>query len=347
MQTLSPYSDSCPSVRSFLSYMGTVKNSSSKTVFEYHSDLKLFFRFIKAYRGLVPADTEFDEIPVDDVTVDMIGSVTFTEIAEFMNYLKTNRNNNAATRARKASCLRSFYKYMCNKTGQISSNPTLELETPKKKRALPKYLSLQQSMNLLESVDGSFAERDFCIITIFLNCGLRLSELVGIDIGRIDFDERTLTVLGKGNKERIVYLNENCISALKEYLAVRPTNIKSKNDEHALFISRIGRRISPKTVQWIINRQLKEAGLDGMGFSTHKLRHTAATLMYQYGHVDIRVLKDLLGHENLGTTEIYTHLSKEQLKSAADASPLSNVSIERKKRRSGDEEDEEEDQSGD
>ena len=338
MKSLNPYSDSCPAVRGFLSYLGTVKNNSSKTVFEYHSDLRLFFRFIKYFRGLVPENVDFEEIPVDDVSVDMIGSVTFLEISEFMNYLKTNRDNNAATRARKASCLRTFYKYMCNKTHQIAVNPTLELETPRKKRALPKHLSLEQSVSLLESVDGDFAERDYCIITLFLNCGLRLSELVGINLGSINFDDRTLTVLGKGNKERIVYLNDNCVKALKDYLAVRPANIKSANDEYALFISRIGRRISPKTVQWIIKRQLKEAGLDGMGFSTHKLRHTAATLMYQYGHVDIRVLKDLLGHENLGTTEIYTHLSKDQLKNAADASPLSNIDINRKKRETDDNE---------
>ena len=327
MAKLHAYDDSCQSVRNFLSYIGTVRNNSSKTVDEYHTDLRTFFRFMKRYRGLVSEDLPFEEIPVNDVSVDFIASVTLSDILEYMNYLKTERNNNAKTRSRKVSSLRSFYKYMCNRTNTIAYNPTQELETPKQKRALPKHLSLEQSVSLLESVDGDHAERDFCIITIFLNCGLRLSELVGIDIGRINFDEQTLIVLGKGNKERLVYLNDSTIQAIRDYLKVRPQAAKSPSDARALFLSRLGKRISPKTVQWIIKRQLKAAGLADMGFSTHKLRHTAATLMYQHGHVDIRLLKDLLGHENLGTTEIYTHLSTEQLKNAADASPLSTVKV--------------------
>ena len=321
------FSDSCESVRMFLSYIGTVRNNSARTVNEYHTDLRTFFRYMKLHRRLVSSDTPFDEIPVDDISVDFIASVTLTDILEYMNYLKTERSNSAKTRSRKVSSLRSFYKYMCNRTKKIPNNPTLDLETPKQAKSLPHYLSLSQSVSLLESVDGDFAERDFCIITLFLNCGLRLSELVGIDIGRINFDEKTLIVLGKGNKERLVYLNDNCIDAIRAYLAVRPKTAKSPSDARALFLSRLEKRISPKTVQWIINRQLDAAGLGGMGFSTHKLRHTAATLMYQQGHVDIRVLKDILGHENLGTTEIYTHLSTEQLEKAANANPLSSVKV--------------------
>ncbi len=328
---VSSYNDSCQSVRNFLSYIGTVRNNSSKTVDEYHTDLRTFFRFMKQYRGLISLDTPFEEISVTDISVEFIASVTLTDILEYMNFLRTERNNNAKTRSRKVSSLRSFYKYMCNKTNEIERNPTLELETPKQKKALPRHLSLEQSVSLLESVDGPQSERDYCIITIFLNCGLRLSELVGLDIGRINFDEKSMIVLGKGNKERLVYLNDNCLQAIRVYLKVRPTEVKSPSDARALFLSRIGKRISPKTVQWIIKRQLKEAGLDGMGFSTHKLRHTAATLMYQHGHVDIRVLKDMLGHENLGTTEIYTHLSTEQLEKAANASPLATVKIKPKK----------------
>lgn len=331
MKKYKQYNDVCPSVKNFLNYIGTIKNNSAKTVDEYYIDLRTFFRFMKFYKGLADG-IEFSEIPVDDITLDFIKEITMTDLLEYLNFLKTERNNNATTRARKVSSLRTFFKYMCNKTGQIPFNPTDQLETPKMKKALPKHLSYEQSVTLLESVDGAFAERDFCIITLFLNCGLRLSELVGIDIGRINFDESSLIVLGKGNKERIVYLNEACIKAIKDYLAVRPAETKSPSDARALFLSRLNKRISPKTVQWVINRQFKEAGLDGMGFSTHKLRHTAATLMYQHGHVDIRVLKDILGHENLGTTEIYTHLATEQLEKAAKANPLSSVNINRKKK---------------
>lgn len=326
------YNDVCPSVKNFLNYIGTVKNNSAKTVDEYYIDLRTFFRFMKYYKGLVDQDIEFTEIPVDDITLDFIKEITMNDILEYLNFLKVERSNNATTRARKVSSLRTFFKYMCNKTGQIAINPTDQLETPKMRKSLPKHLSYEQSVTLLESVDGTFAERDFCIITLFLNCGLRLSELVGIDIGRINFDERSLIVLGKGNKERVVYLNDACINAINDYLAVRPTETKSPSDSRALFLSRLNKRISNKTVQWIIKRQFKEAGLDGMGFSTHKLRHTAATLMYQHGHVDIRVLKDILGHENLGTTEIYTHLATEQLEKAAKANPLSNVNIKKKKK---------------
>lgn len=331
MATHHAYDDSCQSVRNFLSYIGTVRNNSSKTVDEYHTDLRMFFRFMKRHRGLVSDDISFESISVTDITVDFIGSITLTDILEYMNFLKTERNNSAKTRSRKVSSLRSFYKYMCNKTNAIETNPTLELETPKQKKSLPRHLSLEQSVSLLENVDGTYAERDFCIITLFLNCGLRLSELVGLDLKRINFDERTMIVLGKGNKERLVYLNSNCIESIKAYLAVRPATAKLPSDARALFLSRLGKRISPKTVQWIIKRQLSEAGLDGMGFSTHKLRHTAATLMYQHGHVDIRVLKDILGHENLGTTEIYTHLSTEQLEKAANASPLASIKLKSKK----------------
>ena len=327
---ISYYTDACPAVRSFLTYMGSVKNCSPKTVNEYYTDLRTFFRFMKIFKGKVPDDCEFESIDISGIDIDFISSITLQDILEYMNYLKMSRSNTASTRSRKVSSLRTFFNYLCNKTGQIALNPTTELETPKKKKSLPKHLSLEQSVSLLESVDGKFAERDFCILTLFLNCGLRLSELVGIDIGRINFDEKSMVILGKGNKERVVFLNNNCIDAIKNYLAVRPAQAASPADSRALFLSRLNKRISPKTVQWIVNRQLAEAGLTDMGFSTHKLRHTAATLMYQYGHVDIRILKDILGHENLGTTEIYTHLSTEQLKNAASSTPLSSVKIKHK-----------------
>ena len=213
---------------------------------------------------------------------------------------------------------------MSVQTHQIPTNPAELLESPKVKQSLPKHLTLENSLELLNSVDGANERRDYCILTLFLNCGLRLSELCGLNLSDISSDG-IMTVTGKGNKERAVYLNDSCLSAVKAYLAVRPNEGIVATDRNALFISRNHRRISPKTVQHIVKTYLSKAGLGGMGFSTHKLRHTAATLMYQHGNVDIRVLKDILGHANLGTTQIYTHVSDAQIKRAVDANPLSNV----------------------
>ncbi len=310
-------------LRDFLRYTETIKGKSSHTVDEYFLDLRTFLRFMKRFKKQVPADTQLEDIPIDDVTIDFIASITLSDLYEYMYFLSRERHNSAKTRSRKVSSLHTFYKYLCNKTNQLSYNPTLELELPKTPKTLPKYLSLEQSLDLLSAVDGENKERDFCIITLFLNCGLRLSELVGIDLDRVHLDDSTMTVLGKGNKERIVYLNEACKEAIRAYLPLRP--VEGVKDKKALFLSARKQRISPKTVQWIIKERLKAAGLGGEGFSTHKLRHTAATLMYQHGNVDIRVLQSILGHENLGTTEIYTHLSTTQIEKAANANPLANV----------------------
>lgn len=309
-------------IRQFLTYMETIKGKSKKTVSEYYFDLRTFFRFLLIRKGLAPADAPFSKIRIDAVDLELAGSVTLSDIYEFLFYITNERKNSPATRSRKISCIRAFYKYLCDKTGQIKENPAKNLETPKKKKALPKYLSLDESVHLLKNVGGDYAERDYCIMTLFLNCGLRLSELCGLNLADVGKD--SLKVTGKGNKERVVYLNDACRQALDAYREVRPNDgVKDKN---ALFISRIGRRISPKTVQWIVKRDLEQSGLGGRGLSTHKLRHTAATLMYQYGGVDIRVLKDILGHENLGTTEIYTHLSDNQMKKASESNPLSKMS---------------------
>lgn len=309
-----------PIIRDYLNYMTVVKGKSRLTVQEYYTDLRTFFRFFKSFHGI--SKEEFDKIPVDDVDIDMIKSVTLSDVYEFMNYCIDERHNNAATRARKSSSLRTFFKYLKNKANLIDENPLELLDTPKTKKSLPKYLSLEESVNLLQSVDGPNRQRDYCILTLFLNCGLRLSELCGINFSDIR-DENTLKITGKGNKERIVYLNDACVEALNEYLKVRPHDgVKDKN---ALFISRNGNRISGKTVQHMVYTNLEKAGLSGRGLSVHKLRHTAATLMYQYGHVDIRVLKDVLGHENLNTTEIYTHLSGQELKNASESNPLHNI----------------------
>ena len=309
-------------IREFLMYLGTVKNKSQNTIKEYYLDLRTFFRFIKLTRGLVDKDTDFSEISIDDVDIDLIKSVTISEIYEFMNFTLTERKNSAKTRARKTSSLKTFYKFHTHKSLRLESDPTQNLEAPKVKKSLPKYLTLEESLELLNAVEGTYKERDYCILTLFLNCGLRLSELTSLNLNSFKGDKQ-LIVTGKGNKERIIYLNEACISALNDYKNVRPVNgVKDKN---ALFLSRQNNRISPKTVQAMVNKYLHKIGLDGAGYSVHKLRHTAATLIYQHGNVDIRVLQDILGHENLGTTEIYTHLSDSQMENAANSNPLSRV----------------------
>lgn len=317
--------NSCPAfLRDFLTYNETIKGKSSRSVEGYYIDLRTFFRYLLLVRGIAPKDVEFNKIVINAADIELVRSVTISDLYAFMVYCKEELKNNTATRARKTSTLRIFFKYMSVQTHQIPTNPAELLESPKVKQSLPKHLTLENSLELLNSVDGANERRDYCILTLFLNCGLRLSELCGLNLSDISSDG-IMTVTGKGNKERAVYLNDSCLSAIKAYLAVRPNEGIVITDRNALFISRNHRRISPKTVQHIVKTYLKKAGLDGMGFSTHKLRHTAATLMYQHGNVDIRVLKDILGHANLGTTQIYTHVSDAQIKRAVDANPLSNV----------------------
>lgn len=314
------FMDEAPDIiKEFLLYMQNIKGRGIKTVDEYYIDLRTFFRYINMSRKI--SNAEFDEIPIDNVDVKLVNSITLRETYEFMYYLQRERNNGQASRARKTSSLRQFYKYL-ERQHIIETNPIKDLETPKKKKALPKYLTLEQSIELLNAVEGDNYYRDYCILTLFLNCGLRLSELCGLNYNDIRSDN-TMRVLGKGNKERIIYLNKACIDAINAYKEVRPTD--DLKDRHAMFISRNHNRMSPKTVQAMVYKYLEKIGLNAQGYSCHKLRHTAATLMYQTGEVDIRVLKDILGHENLGTTEIYTHLSNQQLKQAAESNPLGKV----------------------
>lgn len=310
-------------VNDFLSYLENVKGKSRLTVEEYELDLRIFFRFIKRYKELVPKNTPFDEIDVSDIQLPIVKKITLSDIYAFLEYLSRSRKDGARTRARKIASMRSFFKYLQTKMQLIEVNPCDNLDSPKISPSLPRYLTLEESIELLSAIDGPYEERDYCILTFFLNCGMRLSELVGINISSIKND--TLTVLGKGSKERTIYLNQSCLEALKTWLDVRGKLAVKADSRDALFISRLGNRISNKTVQHLVKKYLSEAGLSGKGYSTHKLRHTAATLMFRDGGVDLRTLQEILGHEQLSTTQIYTHVSDDQLQAAAQKNPLANI----------------------
>ncbi len=319
------YSDAPEWVQRFLAYKTGIQNRSTLTANNYYYDLRTFARYLlvkkdpKKYESIA-----FSEISFSAADNALFASATAQDIYEYTSFVKEELNNQStASRLRKLSCLRSFYKYLTKTIMKLEHNPAENIESPKKEQRLPKYLSLEESKELLSGVDGKYAERDFAIITLFLNCGLRVSELVGIDLTDITKDMTSLTVIGKGNKQRRIFLNDACRDALRSYLKVRPTDVKMP-DNKALFISRNRNRISVKTVQWLIYKHLENAGLARPGMSVHKLRHTAATLMYNYGGTDVRVLKDILGHENLSTTEIYTHIDSNKLVEAANNNPLSS-----------------------
>ncbi len=316
--------EECPAIiQEFLSYSESIQGLSVRTVNAYYIDLRTFFRFLMLHRHLVGPDTPFEEIDIQGADLEFLRQVNKTEIYEYTYFLTRERGNNATTRARKLSCLKSYFKYFTSKTGQLAVNPAEDVEMPKLKKRLPKYLSLEESKELLTSIQSDFYVRDYCIITLFLNCGMRLSELVSININDIKND--TIRIVGKGNKERTVFLNTACQDALETLIEELNKITDKKKDNTALFISRkTGGRLTPRRVQQIVNQCLAAAGLSGKGYSVHKLRHTAATLMYQHGHVDMLSLKEILGHEALSTTQIYTHLESAQLKQAAYASPLSN-----------------------
>jgi len=304
-------------IKDFLMYMQNILGRSPLTINEYYSDLRTFFRYIIKQKGLVNDDVPMEDISISCVDIDFVRSISSDDILDFFNYCIDERENKPASRARKTTVLRHFFKHLKERRFLIEKNPMDIIVSPKRKKALPKYLTLQQSQKLLDVVDGKYKIRDECILTLFLNCGLRLSELVGININDIN-DERILKVCGKGNKEREIYLNDACMEAIEAYKKVRPT--EGVKDKKALFISRNHNRISNKTVQYLVYKYLNAIGLEG--YSVHKLRHTAATLMYQEGGVDIRVLQDILGHENLGTTQIYTHISHKQSVEAMQSNPL-------------------------
>ena len=326
------YRTSAPALlRDFLVYHETIQGHSRRTVDEYFLDLRNFFRYIKLLKGRAPRTAELDQIDISDLDLDLARSVTISDVYSYMSYLSRDRAKHAncpttgyglepSARARKIAAIRSFYKYLTNKAKLLSENPMQDLDSPRLKKSLPRYLDLDESIHLLESVDGPNQTRDYCILTLFLNCGLRISELVSLNLTDVRGDQ--LRVLGKGNKERMIFLNDACRAALDAWLAER--SHLAAADKNALFLTRKHTRMTTDAVHYMVKQRLKKAGLDASLYSSHKLRHTAATLMLQNG-VDVRTLQEVLGHEHLNTTQIYTHVDNENLRAAAKANPLGKV----------------------
>ncbi|MFR3785819.1 tyrosine recombinase XerC [Agathobaculum desmolans] len=333
---MSQYAADAPRVlRDFLTYISTIQGKSAQTAHEYYLDLRLFFRVLKHNKGVVPRELPIDQVSIEDIDIDFLREITLSDAYDYLEYMSGERptqQNSTATnfglsstsRARKVSAIRAFFRYLTDKRHLLEVNPMSNLEAPSIRKSLPVYLTTEDSIRLLDAVQGEYAERDYCILTLFLNCGLRVSELVGLNLS--DFQGDTVRVLGKGNKERTVYLNEACKAALEQYLPKRI--LPHDRDQNALFISRNRNRINVQTVKWLVKKYIGQAGLDTQKYSAHKLRHTAATLMYQNG-VDIRTLQNILGHTSVNTTMIYTHIEDSSLREAASKNPLASVKPQR------------------
>ena len=325
-----------PILQDYARYISIIKGNMEKTVCEYLLDLRTFFRYEKCKRsGNIPDKDEFEKISISDITLEDAARVTTEDIIEYLVFANFQRENSSTTRMRKLSAIRSFYGYLHGKKHLIEKNPAVDVDAPKPAKTLPKYMSYEESLHLLETVrndvDSPTATRDFAIIALFLNTGMRLSELVGLNLTSFSSDLASVKVLGKGNKERLVFINDFARSALGEYLQIRLDPRYVRTSDKAFFLSSREQRISAKTVQWMVHKYLNMAGFANKGLSVHKLRHTAATLMYQSGKVDIRILKDVLGHEQLNTTQIYTHVVNKNLELAVDSNPLADLKLKKPK----------------
>ncbi|MGN0630655.1 MAG: tyrosine recombinase XerC [Ruminococcus sp.] len=308
----------------YIMHITVTKGLSKRTVQEYYLDIRLFLKYLRLMKDPECAEiNDINEISIRNMDISILSKVQLQTIYDFLYYIQEERENHALARSRKTSALKSFFGFLYRNKGVIDHDPTEMIELPSTKKSIPKYLTLEQSQKLLEAIDTNFFERDYAIITLFLNCGIRLSELVGLNITDLMLDECQMRVLGKGNKERMVFLNSACMKAIENYLIVR-SEMARDTDEKALFLSKRHTRISKRRVQQIVENTLSAAGLSGLGYSTHKLRHTAATLMYQYGNVDALTLKEVLGHASTSTTEIYTHLTNENIRNATESSPLAD-----------------------
>ncbi|MGN1410906.1 MAG: tyrosine-type recombinase/integrase [Oscillospiraceae bacterium] len=311
----------------YLTHIRIVQGCLERTVFAYFIDVRMFLRYVLKERM-----EEFKEIPLEEISIkdfpsSMLKDIYKADIYDYLRYATEDRKNNPISRARIVSSLRSFFKYLKVNTTFIEDNPTENIDMHRPRHPMIKYLTLEQSRQLLDSIDTSKSYREYCMITLFLNCGMRLSELVAINISDINFSEKTLLLHGKGNKDRQIYLNDACINALQRYLSERDN---PENEPNAVFLSTHKKRITPRRIEQLVDKALENAGLGNMGFSVHKLRHTSATLMYQYGEVDTLVIKEVLGHSNIATTEVYTHTSNEQIRNASEDNPLSDYGIKNK-----------------
>ena len=323
-------------IQEYASYKTSIQGCSQKTVQEYLFDLRTFFRYLVAReKDIDPKSEEFSKLDVSGIGLEQLSKIRAEDLYDFLFYANEMRGNQWSARSRKLSAIRSLYKYLVNKRHYLEHNPTVDIDSPKPKKALPKVLTLEESLRLLNAVEqdkeSKYRARDYAILTLFLNCGMRLSELVGIDLSDIDSELSSLRVTGKGNKERIVYLNPACQAALVSYLAKRKGPQYAHVHDKALFLSRLDQRMSVKTVQAMVYKYLRLAGMENKHYSVHKLRHTAATLMYQSGNVDVRVLKEILGHEQLNTTQIYTHVSNQDMEKAMTQHPLAGLAEKKKK----------------
>jgi site-specific recombinase XerD len=310
----------------FLNYLETIRSTSINTIDGYRIDLTIFFRFMMIYKGKVNSDSvEFEDIDISVIDNEFLRSIKLRDLYAFLSFTEKYRDNSSYARARKVATLKSFFKFLYGKARIITENPALELESPKINKRHPVYLTLNQSIHLLQSLDKGDKNyaRDYCILTFFLNCGMRLSELCSIQIDKIRED--TLTIIGKGNKERTVYLNDACLKALANYLNARDDSKALLENKKFLFLSSRNVPINKRTVEIMIKKHITNAGLTDDKYTPHKLRHTAATLMYKYGNVDIRSLQSILGHTNISTTQIYTHVDDDSLRDAVKSNPLSKL----------------------
>jgi site-specific recombinase XerD len=325
IKAIQAYNNLPNSVIDFLNYLETIKGKSERTIAGYKFDLTVFFRFIKLYKGLCNPEIDFNEIPLTDIDENFLRTIKLTDLYAFMSFVEKQRINGTYARARKVAALKSYFKFISTKAKILTEDPTVELETPKISKRHPVYLTLDQSINLLNSLDQKNKNylRDYCILTLFLNCGLRLSELCNIQIDKIKND--TLTIIGKGNKERTVYLNEASLDSIQKYIVVRDSSKCDAENKRFLFLSSRNKKIDKRTVEILVKKHITNSGLTQDKYTPHKLRHTAATLMYKYGNVDIRSLQQILGHESVSTTQIYTHIDDEGLREAVNSNPLSKI----------------------
>ena len=322
-------------LQDYARYSITIKGNSENTVVEYVSDVRTFFRFlIFDNMNVTFSREEFEKIEVSEITLERLSRVTSQTIINFLFFARQELQNGARARMRKLSAIKSLYKYLTVHRHYLDHNPAANIEAPKKGVTLPKYLTYDETTHLLDVVkndtESKTVVRDYSIISLFLNTGMRLSELVGLNLQSFDSSITKVKVLGKGNKEREIYLNSAAQYAVKSYLRVRLDPKYIHTSDKAFYLSGRQVRISPKTVQYIIYKYVNMAGYASKKLSVHKLRHTAATLMYQSGNVDIRILKDILGHEQLNTTQIYTHVTSHNIEEAMKSNPLANAKVVKK-----------------